>query len=199
MASPGQVSVSGFPNGINTSPTSPFILSPGSPQQITFFAPEAAGVFRYIYVANRPSHFAQGRLTSFGAMTATSFQLTVDEAEGTDGNFYSTTLYGGIDPSVACPANSFEAGGCGTVFKMTPAGVLTTLHKFNMEDGTQPSAALVQGNDGAFYGTTAFGVHAGLETSHHSPSSNPRQVFNIHTVSAKCLRHSIDTTALTFG
>jgi uncharacterized repeat protein (TIGR03803 family) len=37
--------------------------------------------------------------------------------QGTDGNFYGTTEYGG-------------AGGFGTVFKMTPAGVLTTLVSF---------------------------------------------------------------------
>lgn len=40
-----KVTVSGFPSGINSSPSSPFIVSPGSPQQVTFSAPEAAGTF----------------------------------------------------------------------------------------------------------------------------------------------------------
>ena len=47
----------------------------------------------------------------------------------------------------------------GTVFKMTPIGTLTTLHSFSgsPSDGAVPVAALVQGTDGNFYGTTALG------------------------------------------
>ena len=50
----------------------------------------------------------------------------------------------------------------GTVFKITPAGVLTTLYNFCSQgafcnDGWYPSAVLVQGTDGNFYGTTEFG------------------------------------------
>ncbi|MES2656969.1 MAG: choice-of-anchor tandem repeat GloVer-containing protein, partial [Verrucomicrobiota bacterium] len=66
---------------------------------------------------------------------------------GTDGNFYGTTGGGG-------------GVGCGTVFKMTPAGVLTTLVVFTGSGpikGEFPSAALVQGSDGNFYGTTESG------------------------------------------
>ena len=43
--------------------------------------------------------------------------------------------------------------GCITVSAQT----LTTLHSFNGGDGQSPDAALVQGTDGNFYGTTAFG------------------------------------------
>ncbi len=39
--------------------------------------------------------------------------------QGSDGNFYGTTTYGGPN-------------GGGTVFKMTPAGVLTTLVAFGL-------------------------------------------------------------------
>src|SRR5271169_3139928 len=39
------VTVSGFPNGINPSPASSFTLSAGTPQQVTFSAPAAAGTF----------------------------------------------------------------------------------------------------------------------------------------------------------
>ncbi len=67
--------------------------------------------------------------------------------QGTDGNFYGTTIAGGI-------AN------VGTVFKMTPAGALTTLYNFcsksNCTDGEGP-LGLVQGTDGNFYGTTHTG------------------------------------------
>ena len=49
----------------------------------------------------------------------------------------------------------------GTVFRMTPAGVLTTLVQFTGIEGdnlgSAGTAALVQGSDGNFYGTTEFG------------------------------------------
>jgi uncharacterized repeat protein (TIGR03803 family) len=66
-----------------------------------------------------------------------------------DGNFYGTTYYGG--GSSGCKY------GCGTVFKVTPRGKLTTLHAFNGSDGAEPYGSLVQGTDGNFYGTTVYG------------------------------------------
>ena len=38
--------------------------------------------------------------------------------------------------------------GCGTVFKITPAGTLTTLYIFNGANGAQPMTALVKATDG---------------------------------------------------
>jgi uncharacterized repeat protein (TIGR03803 family) len=67
-----------------------------------------------------------------------------------DGNFYGTTLSGGT--SSACGSY-----GCGTVFKITRWGTLTTLHSFDYTDGKWPYAALVQDWDGNFYGTTGLG------------------------------------------
>jgi uncharacterized repeat protein (TIGR03803 family) len=69
--------------------------------------------------------------------------------QGRDGNFYGTTNYGG-------------ANNAGTVFKMTPAGALTTLYNFcsqpNCADGEFPqSIGLVMGTDGNFYGGTIYG------------------------------------------
>lgn len=65
-----------------------------------------------------------------------------------DGNFYGATYQGG-------------ASGAGTLFEITPNGALTTLYSFcsqpNCTDGALPQTALVQGADGAFYGTTAIG------------------------------------------
>jgi uncharacterized repeat protein (TIGR03803 family) len=70
--------------------------------------------------------------------------------QGADGNFYGTTFIGGN--------LSLNIGnGVGTVFQMTPSGVLTTLASFNGTDGANPMGALVQGSDGSFYGTTYFG------------------------------------------
>jgi uncharacterized repeat protein (TIGR03803 family) len=69
--------------------------------------------------------------------------------QGTDGNFYGTTWEGG-NYFGYCPY------GCGTVFKITPAGVLTTLHSFgSTNDGYNPLVSgLIQGSNGNLYGTT---------------------------------------------
>ncbi len=60
--------------------------------------------------------------------------------EGTDGNLYGTTYQGG-------------SGNQGTVFRLTKAGVLTTLVNFNGTNGGFPYS-LIQASDGNFYGTT---------------------------------------------
>jgi len=70
--------------------------------------------------------------------------------QGQDGNFYGATASGGI-------TNSTYPFGCGTLFKVTPNGALTTLASFNGTNGMAPSATLTLGTDGNFYGTTAAG------------------------------------------
>jgi uncharacterized repeat protein (TIGR03803 family) len=69
--------------------------------------------------------------------------------QGDDGNFYGATTRGG--------ASSDVPYGGGTVFKITPAGVLTTLHSFTMSEGYSPGGALIQASDGNFYGVTTEG------------------------------------------
>ena len=75
--------------------------------------------------------------------------------QATDGNFYGTTYAGGAYSDPSCP------NGCGTVFKITPTGALTTLYSFCAQsgcpDGRNPLAELVQATDGSLYGATAFG------------------------------------------
>ena len=46
--------------------------------------------------------------------------------------------------------------GDGTVFKIDTSGKLTTLHAFTGPDGATPSAVLIEGSDGNFYGTTSL-------------------------------------------
>jgi uncharacterized repeat protein (TIGR03803 family) len=77
--------------------------------------------------------------------------------QGIDGNFYGATTSGGTGNNCA----AFQPKGCGTVFKITPVGTLTTLHSFNFTDGYQPWAKLVQATNGNFYGTTSEGVADG--------------------------------------
>jgi uncharacterized repeat protein (TIGR03803 family) len=59
------------------------------------------------------------------------------------GSFYGTTYLGGTS-------------NLGTVFMITPGGVLTTLHSFTGGlDGSYPVAGVIQATDGDFYGTTS--------------------------------------------
>jgi uncharacterized repeat protein (TIGR03803 family) len=79
--------------------------------------------------------------------------------QGTDGNLYGTTGEGGDYSN--CPSYGFGPS-CGTVFKITPGGQLTTLHSFSRRDGAHPAPGLVQATNGNFYGTTnAGGAHSG--------------------------------------
>lgn len=66
---------------------------------------------------------------------------------GTDGELYGTTFLGGASNS-------------GTVFRLDPNSTnFLVLHNFGQStnDGTWPDAALMQGTDGALYGTTSSG------------------------------------------
>jgi uncharacterized protein (TIGR03437 family) len=79
--------------------------------------------------------------------------------EGTDGNFYGVTEYGGTGTNcigIEDAAGTLTEVGCGTIFKITSQGVLTSLHSFNLNDGATP-LLLIQGTDGNFYGTTQLG------------------------------------------
>lgn len=82
-------------------------------------------------------------------------------ALGIDGNFYGTTQFGGAATGTVAPCGEF---GCGTAFKITPEGKLTTLHSFDYTDGYSPEALLLQATDGDFYGTTPMGGEFGAGT-----------------------------------
>ena len=66
-------------------------------------------------------------------------------ALGTNGCFFGTTAFGGANRN-------------GTVFTITTNGVFASLHSFaDQVDGKLPSAALLLGPNGTFYGTTSVG------------------------------------------
>ncbi len=65
--------------------------------------------------------------------------------QGTNGDFYGVTISGGT-------ANE------GTIYRMTPAGKITTIYSFTGgSNGAQPNTSLVLGTDGYLYGTTYAG------------------------------------------
>lgn len=78
--------------------------------------------------------------------------LNMTLVQGPDGNLYGTTSQGGVNGNV----------GPGTVFRMTPTGVLASIYSFCASgfpctDGSYPEAGLVAASDGDFYGTTSGG------------------------------------------
>lgn len=66
---------------------------------------------------------------------------------GRDGNFYGATLMGGNENGCDFPQ------GCGVLFKITPKGVYTVLHRYGVSDfAAGPVGGLMQAADGRFYG-----------------------------------------------
>ena len=93
--------------------------------------------------------------------------------QATNGYLYGTTIIGGIN----------GADGHGTIFRITPAGALTTMHRFRSSDGAGPTAGLVQATDGSLYGTTPAGG-----------SNNYGTIFKITTNGTFTSLHSFDAT-----
>ena len=118
----------------------------------------------------RPLHWFGGREGAFPAAGL---------VQARDGNFYGTALRGGSTLLSA-----------GTVFKMTPNGIVTRLYAFeslNEDQGTWPAATLIEGADGDLYGSTYRGGGTGnagtlfkittggvFTQLHRFPESGPR-------------------------
>jgi uncharacterized repeat protein (TIGR03803 family) len=102
----------------------------------TVFKISPKGVFTTIYSFCSQSSCADGSYPEAGLIQATNEDL------------YGTTSGGG--------ANQRTSGGAGTVFKITPNGILTTLYNFcsqpGCSDGSFPAAGLVQATNGDLYG-----------------------------------------------
>ena len=109
----------------------------------SIFKTTREGVFTTLYSFCAQSECADGR------------SPTGSLVQGTDGQFYGTTLYGG----------NYSAG---SIFSINAAGELTTLYSFcsksGCADGENPDAALIQAANGDFYGTTFNGGTFGLGT-----------------------------------
>jgi len=87
-------------------------------------------------------------LISFGAPDVSGQNPEAPLIQGSDGALYGTTYYGG-------------ASNVGAVFKLNQDGtgyrVLHSFAGFAASDGERPLAGLVEGGDGALYGTTKNG------------------------------------------
>jgi len=110
------------------------------------------------------------RLTPSGKLTTLyNFASLPDWADGgapnsgviqdASGDLYGTTDIGG--EGNGCQLPSVGSTGCGTVYKLSPSGALTTLYTFcslsNCADGQYTEGPLTLGSDGNLYGTTPLG------------------------------------------
>jgi uncharacterized repeat protein (TIGR03803 family) len=84
-----------------------------------------------------------------GSFQKPGTQVVAPLVQHSDGNFYGVAAAGG----------AFDQG---SVFKLTPAGVVTTLYSFAGPEGAGPAGKLVEGADLALYGTAASGGVGGF-------------------------------------
>src|SRR6185369_4782225 len=94
------------------------------------------------------------RIRSFGFIDRLGDSPVASLLAGSDGWIYGTTIFGGVSDK-------------GTVFKIAKDGTgYVTLHQFTgvNGDGSSPAAALIEGSDGALYGTTYSGGNGNAGT-----------------------------------
>ena len=120
-------------------PSFPAILAQGRDGNL-YGTTSSGGRFNFGTVFKITPVGAITTLYDFNAGGSDGFLTVSGLTLGTDGNFYGTTYSGGANNS-------------GTIFKITPVGVLTTLHSFTNTDGFA-AAPPVLGANGNYYGVT---------------------------------------------
>ena len=131
-------------------------LSPDEGAHIQRGVTEARGHFYGV----APEGGAQGVGTAFRVDASGSFSKIHDFGSGgddgvdpgapvfpaSDGNLYGSTRSGG-------------SSGFGTLFRIDPADVLTTVHSFTGLDGREPNSQLMEAQDGGLYGPATYSTH----------------------------------------
>ena len=129
-------------NGSGGAPFGGLVLGPDN----NYYGMTEAGGSNNLGTYYRISH--DGVFELLGNLTgaANGGQPFDEMVVASDGNLYGTTSTGGSD-------------GVGTIFQLTTAGLLTTVYTFPNSQalGAFPRGTLIQGNDGALYGTTFGG------------------------------------------
>jgi len=111
---------------------------------------------------NRGTAFAikpnNGHFVTLHHFASSEGQYAVGQLlKASDGYLYGTTMEGG-DDNINC------AGGCGTIYRLSPSGDFGTLHYMTPAEGSALSGGLVEGADGFLYGTAYLGGAHGCGT-----------------------------------
>jgi uncharacterized repeat protein (TIGR03803 family) len=138
----------------------------------------AQGVITTLHNFCTQSNCADGRVPEFALV------------EASNGSFYGLTEGG----NTAHP----------TLFKMLPAGKLTTLHTFCVDlstclDGDLPTGPLVEGPDGDLYGVTLNGGTAGGGTIYKTTLAGELTTLYNFCGTVKCPDGSIPDVGVTLG
>jgi uncharacterized repeat protein (TIGR03803 family) len=131
-------------------------LQGGASNRGAIYKISTGGFFTLLY--SFPSLSAFGDIGT--AVNATGANPRAGLMLAADGNYYGTAYQGG-------------PGGNGTVFRMTPAGVVSVFHAFAgpTEDGGFPLSSLTQDAQGNFYGTTQHGSYQDVGSAYRLSSS----------------------------
>lgn len=133
-----------------------------------------------------------GKLTTLYSFCTLANCADGEEPVGTlvqaaDGSFYGEASAGGT--------TGLGTAGCGTIFRITPAGKLTTLFSFDFTNGCGPSGGLIQASNGNFYGVTASGGSGGI----CGATENCGTAFKITAAGALTKLHDFCTTTCADG
>jgi uncharacterized repeat protein (TIGR03803 family) len=89
-----------------------------------------------------------------------------------DGNLYGATNSGG-------------SSGCGTIFKVTPAGAYSVVYNFDNTQGCNPEEQVIQGTNGLLYGQVNGGGAHGNGAFYSLSVPGLRKFVGLATVAAK--------------
>lgn len=89
-----------------------------------------------------------------------------------DGTFYGTTYTGGGVKCYGYPP------GCGTIFAISTSGTERVIHRFNFDDGSLPSSALIEVNGRLFGTTSSGGTYGGGVAFSVSPTGTNYRVLH---------------------
>jgi uncharacterized protein (TIGR03437 family) len=170
-------------------------------KQIANFAKRASAIF-VLCAVTAIALTAQTFATLFSFDGTNGAIPTATPVQGTDGNLYGTTSEGGA-ANLSCTNTSGTPVTCGTVFRISPSGTLTTLHTFcslaGCADGGTPMAGLVQGADGNFYGTTRGQLGYQDSVFKITPSGTLTRIYNFPCSESACPNGSQPFSGLVQG
>jgi len=148
------------------------------PKSIPSSPTNAVATYAPLYLASDGNFYGTstgggkfGNGTVFRMTTAGAITVVYNFTGGTDGAMPSGPLTqgGGADTNLYGTTYAGGSNGCGSVFKLTMKGVLTTLHSFDAcsggtnHDGAQPDTGLLAAY-GQLYGANTFGGANGRGT-----------------------------------
>jgi len=122
----------------------------------TVFKMTTSGTLIWTY----PFHYSDGGYPYAGLIQAS------------DGNLYGTTEQGGV-----------QTGNYGTIFQITPSGILTSLYSFGGSDGAYLFASLIQASDGYLYGVTHQGGLSNYGTIFQIPIGTSGALTTVYSFS----------------